>query len=192
MRKKDSKRTPKRRVDKRKGEPTQYFERGREVLDLIAVERNCQRAARQVLALLDSEIIPLFLRESVEEAIQEAARRRVKIDNLTVVRRSATGEYLGAEKHPAVAKNLRNLFEVTDGVFTLRLSEREKLAKAISEILNNKLTPVPLYNSVGDFTTEITRLLLDNGPEVIEKALAKSESVFVSAAKAEVQDEEEE
>jgi hypothetical protein len=79
------------------------MERGREVWDMAAVERNNRRAARQVLALLDSQIVPLWLRESIEEAIQDAARRRVKIDNLTLVRRSATGEYLGVEKNPKVA-----------------------------------------------------------------------------------------
>lgn len=52
------------------------------------------------------------------------------------------------------------------------VTDRKKLARALSEILSNPQTPVALYNSVGDLTLEMCMPLLDYSPEVIEKALA--------------------
>ncbi|MGI8838654.1 MAG: hypothetical protein ACR2H4_18725 [Pyrinomonadaceae bacterium] len=154
-------------------------EQGEMILDTVRVGDENKRAARMVLNLLDSEIIPLWLREAVEDALNFAYQRRVagKDDEpLILVRRSATGEWLGAEKHLQVKKNLAMLFDLTPGLtFTLHLSERAKLAQAISTILDNESTPARLYNEVADFVVETSNELYKEwreSPETIEKILA--------------------
>ncbi len=56
--------------------PTEYMENGREVWDLVAVGNNNKRAARDVLTFLDSEIIPLWLREAALPKVWRAGRLR--------------------------------------------------------------------------------------------------------------------
>ena len=57
-------------------EPTEYFENGEEVLDLIAADRNDKRAARLILTTIEAEIVPQWLREAIVDALAEAARRK--------------------------------------------------------------------------------------------------------------------
>jgi hypothetical protein len=184
-----SKRTTKRVARKPGARETEQYRdsNGELVLDMVAVERNHKRAAEQVLALLDSEIMPLWLKEAVEDAIVETGRQKIgsSFTSFTPVHRAfaagdslnrLTGRWLGVDKDPKVVKILADLFCLTSGnQFTLHLSEREKLARAISEILNSKITPGPLRNAVGDFVTDICTPLLDDSPEIIEKALALEE-----------------
>ncbi len=53
-----------------------------------------------------------------------------------------------------------------------QVKDRQQLAEAISTVLRSPLTAPQLYQPVADFVTEISSALLDNSPEMIEKALA--------------------
>jgi hypothetical protein len=75
------------------------------------------------------------------------------------------------------AKGLAELFEASLGI-RLR-TPRSRLARAISEILNNKLTPTRLYNEVGNFVTDVSNKLMDDSPEIIEKILAFGECGYL-------------
>jgi hypothetical protein len=183
-----SKNNKKRTISKRNGEPTEYTENGREVWDMTAVDRNTKRAARQVLGILESEIVPHWLKEAIETAILDA-QKRAGIPSFNVVRRyphgkeiTFSGEWIGIE--PKGAEVLSMLFALRPGkTMTLRLSEREQLAQAIATILDSPLTKAgqfdsmtTLYNDVGDFVAEICTPLLDETPEVIERGLALLEN----------------
>jgi len=51
-------------------------------------------------------------------------------------------------------------------------ASRQRLARAISEILHNEHTAPRLLQDVGNFVTDISTPLLDDSPAMIEKALA--------------------
>ena len=194
MKKNTTKRTTKRVARKRGApEPEEYRdENGNEVWDWIAVENNHKRAARQVLALLDSEIVPLWLKEAVEDAIKEAGRRKVGFESdFTPVRRALgatdtghdypfTGEWLGVDKDPKVAKILADLFTVTSlKTFTLHLSEREQLARHILAVYNHPLTPVDLYNHVANFVTDGTGLKDEVGKTLLDDWAFSPETIAI-------------
>lgn len=172
----------KRKVGKRgAAEPTEYIEKGREVLDLAAGGRNDKQAARQVLAVIESETVPRWLRETVVEVLAEAARRIGSPHLAPVLEEGKVTVLPSTNPHfQNVSSNLADLICFTNrSDFSLRLSERAKLAHAISTILNSEETPVLLYNCVGDFVTDISTPLLNDSPEVIEKALALGEEPLV-------------
>ncbi len=143
------------------------------ICDTIRVDNENAAAARQVMALLNSEIVPLWLRETTVEALALAARR---IGSPLLSPALKDGKVTVADNpnphFQDLRRNLANLLLFTQGNFSLRQSDRERLAEAISEILNNDLTPVRLHNELADFVTEISSQLMDDSPEIISKALA--------------------
>lgn len=186
MQQKDSKRKTTRTRRKRgSGEPTDYTKNGREILDLAAAKRNDARAASQVLSLLDSDVVPLWLKESIEDALTLALTRKLEYQGpFVLIRRSATGEWLGVEKQPGIVKFIADLFTLTPGrTFTLKLTERERLARSISEILNSKLTPPRLEREVGDFINDTTSqwtIAWQNSPKTVERVLASGQCGYGS------------
>lgn len=173
MRQKNTKRATKRIARKRgAAEPTEYIEKGHEVLDLAAGERNDKRAANQVMAVMEAEIVPRWLREAIAENLAEAARR-IGSPNLVPVLADGKVSVVPNDNpfYQDARKNLKTLISLTQSEFTLRLSERATLAHAISTVLHSEETPVLLYNSVADFIADISTPLIDDSPETIERAL---------------------
>ncbi len=158
-------------------------EQGETICDTIRVDEENKKAARQVINLLNAEIIPLWLRENVVDALADAARR---LDHALLAPALKNGKVTIVENpnphFQDIRRNMANLLLFTQGA--LRMSARAKLAHAISTILNSEETPVLLYNAVGDFVTDISTPLLDDSPEIIEKALALEQEPLVNKRRA--------
>jgi hypothetical protein len=178
MQKKSSKKRATKQSARKCGgaEPTEYLENGHEVLDLAAASRNDKRAANQLLAVMESEIVPRWVREALADALVEAAQRKESpllapvLQDGTVTVTPNSNPYF-----QNLRRNLATLIGITPGNFTLRLSDREQLAQAISTVLNSKLTPPRLERAVGDFICDTTSYMTtawQNSPETVEKVLA--------------------
>jgi hypothetical protein len=138
-------------------------------LDLAAEQERYERQADALMRYFKASC-PNFITDALIDAIIRAGKK-VKFPTPT---------YLPEESKAARRKMLADLFSQTQ--MLNRPDERERLALAMSEILNNDLTPERLHRDVGNFYCDISNRLNVDTTERISEALAFGECGFTSCA----------
>lgn len=117
-----------------------------------------KKAARLIVRLIDKSAVPDFVTDAMMEAIGRAAQVK--------------GIYPWRDKDGFEEFDPNRLAELFAVSKLLSFNNpHARLAQALAEILDNNKTPIALYNSTGDFVTEVCTPLLDNSSATIEKAL---------------------
>jgi len=158
MQKQNTKRATKRVAHKRDRSQTI-------TIDFAAGERKDQKQADLILAFLSSPINN-FLRETIVEALAEAAWRSGHSHLAPTLKNGKVVVSENSNPHfQDLRRNLKNLLLFTSNEdFTLKMSEREQLARHILGIYKNPETPVRLYNHVANFLTDGTGLKVFDAP----------------------------
>jgi hypothetical protein len=127
----------------------QRVEGGETFCDVAGEGRKRQREAQIIFRFLQQPITR-WLREAVMDALQDAAAR-ADCDREYLVRINAREP---VDKKLALNSLTQLLILGGGDRNTLRLSERDKVAQATSELLSNPKTPAGLFEAVAGFVTE--------------------------------------
>ncbi len=138
-----------------------------EIWDLAAEQKRCEQQADALMAYFKASC-PDFITDALVDAISRAGK---KVD-------FPTPTYLPEESPRERRKLLADLFSQTR--MLRRPNDRERIALAIEEILNNDLTPERLHRDVGNFYCDISNKLNVDTAERISEALAFGECGFVA------------